>query len=165
MPQLSKQKQILGLVGWLALSFVASLVGAVASVDAGDFYAQLERPGWAPPGAVFGPVWTILYALMGVAAWLVWRRGGFAANRLPLSLYFAQLMLNALWSWLFFAWHLGAWALGDVLLLLAFIFATLLAFWRVHKLAGLLLVPYLLWAGFAAALNYAVWQLNPQLLG
>lgn len=165
MTLMPRQKQILGLIGWLAVSFAASGVGAIASLTAGEFYTQLVRPDWAPPPSVFGPVWTVLYALMGVAAWLVWRRGGFGANRTALVLFLAQLSLNALWSWLFFAWHQGAWAFADILLLWVLIVATLVAFWRVRVLAGVLFVPYLLWVGFAAALNYSVWRLNPQMLG
>ncbi|MBC7500815.1 MAG: tryptophan-rich sensory protein, partial [Herminiimonas sp.] len=75
MTQMSKQKQILGLLGWLGLAFAASAAGAVAALNAGSFYAQIVRPWWAPPASVFGPVWTVLYAMMGVAAWLVWREG------------------------------------------------------------------------------------------
>lgn len=153
-----------GLIGWLAVCFLASAVGALGTLDGGEFYRQLERPAWSPPGAVFGPVWTVLYALMGIAAWRVWLAGGFKANRLPLGLFLAQLGLNALWSWLFFAWQLGGWAFAEILLLLAMIVATLLTFWRVSPLAGLLLVPYLLWVSFAAVLNFSLWQLNPQLL-
>lgn len=102
---------------------------------------------------------------MGIAAWLVWCAGGFLAARFALTLFLAQLTLNALWSWLFFGWHLGALALADVLLLLALIIATMISFWRIKPLAGVLLVPYLLWVSFAAALNYSVWQLNSQALG
>ena len=165
MPSFSKQKQILGLAGWLLLSYAASAVGAVASIQAQSFYGQLVQPAWAPPPGVFGPVWTTLYTLMGIAAWLVWRSGGFGANRQALSLFLLQLAFNALWSWLFFAWQLGGAAFADILLLWALILATLLAFWRVRPLAGVLLVPYLLWVSFAAFLNYAIWQLNPVLLG
>jgi len=161
----SKQKDILGLVGWLILSFAVSAVGARASIEAKAFYAQLMQPEWAPPPWLFGPVWTALYAMMAVAAWLVWRSGGLRANRIALGLFIVQLVLNALWSWLFFAWNLGAWAFAEVLLLWLFIAATLGAFWRVRPLAGMVLVPYLLWVSFAAALTYAVWQLNPVLLG
>ena len=161
----SKQKQILGLIGWLFVSFAASAVGAVASIQARSFYSQLSQPAWAPPPSVFGPVWTVLYALMAVAAWLVWRRGGFRINRIALSFFLAQLILNALWSWLFFAWHLGALAFVDIVLLWILIVATLVSFWRVQLLAGALLIPYLLWVSFAAVLNYSVWQLNPQILG
>lgn len=161
----SKQNQVFGLFAWLAVSFAASAVGAVASVRASAFYNQLAQPDWAPPSSVFGPVWIVLYALMGFAAWLVWRSGGFQRNRLALTLFFAQLAVNALWSWLFFAWHLGAAAFVDILLLVLLVGVTLMSFWRVQRLAGALLVPYLLWIGFAAALNYSVWQLNPQVLG
>lgn len=159
------RRQVIGLVAWLAASFVAAAIGAAASVQAGTFYAQLARPEWAPPGAVFGPVWTVLYALMGIAAWLVWRVGGFRAAGTALTLFLAQLAFNALWSWLFFGWHRGALAFADVVLLWALVVATLAGFWRIRRLAGALLVPYLLWISFAAALNHSVWQLNPQLLG
>ncbi|MGB5440094.1 MAG: TspO/MBR family protein [Gammaproteobacteria bacterium] len=165
MPSLSMQKQILGLAGWLVLCFAASAVGAVASIQAGSFYAQLAQPVWAPPPWVFGPVWTVLYALMGIAAWLVWRCGGFRANRQALGLFLLQLAFNAVWSWLFFAWHLGVLSLADILVLWILIVATLVSFWRVRPLAGALLIPYLLWVSFAAALNYSLWQLNPQVLG
>jgi benzodiazapine receptor len=165
MTPLSKPKQVLGLFAWLAISFVASSIGAVASIRAVSFYGYLVQPSWAPPSSVFGPVWTILYALMGIAAWLVWRAGGFRANRSALVLFFVQLAVNALWSWLFFAWHRGALAFADIVLLWLLIIATLVSFWRVRPLAGALLIPYLLWVSFAAALNFSVWQLNPQVLG
>ena len=102
---------------------------------------------------------------MAVAAWLVWRIDGFRGARMALSLYLVQLALNALWSWLFFAWHLGAPAFADILLLGAAIIMTMIAFWRKSGLAGALLVPYLLWVSFALVLNYAIWQLNPLSLG
>lgn len=156
---------LLGLVGWLALCFAASAVGAGASVQPNAFYTDLVQPAWAPPGWVFGPVWTLLYALMGIAAWLVWRTGGFQRNGRALWLFIVQLVVNALWSWLFFAWHQGALAFADILLLWVLIVATIVAFWRVRPLAGALLVPYLAWVSFAAALNWAVWQLNPAILG
>ena len=165
MAPLTTQKQIIGLVAWLIGSFIAAFIGGAASIQAGPFYTQLVRPGWAPPPSIFGPVWTILYALMGLTAWLVWRVGGFRAARSALTLFLVQLALNALWSWLFFAWHRGALAFADILLLWALIVATLIAFWKIRPLAGMLLVPYLLWVTFAAALNYAVWQLNPGVLG
>ncbi len=165
MVTLSKQKQIMGLVGWLVVSFAASAIGAVASIQAKPFYSQLVQPDWAPPPEVFGPVWTVLYALMGIAAWLVWRSGGFRANRQALTLFMLQLAVNALWSWLFFAWHYGFFALADVLVLWILIVATIAAFWRVYPLAGALLIPYLLWVSFASTLNFSLWQLNPQILG
>jgi benzodiazapine receptor len=164
MPLLSKQKQVLGLTGWLVMSFAASAVGAVASIQAKSFYSQLVQPSWAPPPGIFGPVWTVLYTLMGIAAWLVWRSGGFGANRQALTLFLLQLAFNALWSWLFFAWNLGVLALADIGVLWILIVATVVAFWRVRPLAGALFVPYLLWVSFAFVLNYSLWQLNPQVL-
>lgn len=165
MNQLPVRKNIIGLVAWLAVCFIAAAIGSVASIHAGSFYLQLVRPEWAPPPGVFGPVWTVLYAMMGIAAWLVWRVAGFRAARIALFLFLIQLAVNALWSWLFFGWHRGALAFADILLLWALIAGTVITFWRVRPLAGALLVPYWLWVSFAAVLNYAVWQLNPQSLG
>ncbi len=150
------------MLGWLLVVFVAAAVGAAASVDAPSFYAQLSKPAWAPPAGVFGPVWTVLYALMGVAAWLVWRSPG--PKRAALTLFGAQLAANALWSWLFFAWHRGALAAVEILVLLALIVAMIVAFWRISRLAALLMVPYLLWVSFASVLTWAVWRSNPTLL-
>jgi len=156
---------ILGLIGWLLVSFAAAAIGAVASISAKTFYGALLRPDWAPPAMLFGPVWTVLYTVMAIAAWWVWRVGGFRINRTALTLFLVQLAFNALWSWLFFVWHLGALALADILILCVLVVATLISFWRVRALAGAMLVPYLAWISFAAALNYSVWQLNPRLLG
>lgn len=165
MPHPRTSHQILGLAGWLIVAFVAAAVGAAASVNAGTFYAQLTLPAWAPPGWLFGPVWTVLYLAMGIAAWLAWRAEGFRAARWALALFLVQLVLNALWSWLFFGWQRGALAFAEILLLWVLIVATLIAFFRVRAAAGWLLVPYLLWVSFAAVLNYAIWQLNPAMLG
>jgi len=161
----SRSKQLLGLAVWLAISFIVAGIGSIASMRAATFYTQLIRPEWAPAPELFGPVWTLLYILMAIAAWLVWRVGGFRAACTALSLFLLQLVVNTLWSWLFFAWHLGAAAFVDVIVLWVLIVATLFAFWRIRPAAGVLLAPYLLWVTFAAALNYAIWQLNPQLLG
>lgn len=157
--------RIAGLAGWIALSYATAAIGALASIDAASFYAQLRRPAWAPPAAVFGPVWTVLYGLLAIAAWRVWRRAGFAGARLALGLFVAQLAVNALWSWLFFGWRLGGPALVDILLLDVLVVATIAAFARIDRIAALLLVPYLLWITYATALNAAVWRLNPDLLG
>lgn len=161
----SGKAQVIGLLGWGAASFAAAAVGGVASANAGSFYQDLVRPDWAPPSWLFGPVWTALYLMMAVAAWLVWRERGFAGARGALTLFLVQLVANGLWSWLFFAWRQGALAFVEVLLLWALIVATLIAFWRVRPLAGVLLVPYLLWVTFASALTFTVWQMNPQILG
>jgi tryptophan-rich sensory protein len=158
----SLSSQLIGLLGWLLAAFAAGALGAIASVDAASFYAQLSKPSWAPPAWLFGPVWSALYALMGVAAWLVWRSPG--STGAALGLFSAQLAANALWSWLFFAWHRGALAAVEVLVLLALIVATAVAFWRASRWAVLLLVPYLLWVSFASALTWAVWRNNCGLL-
>jgi benzodiazapine receptor len=152
-------KSIFGLAGWLVLCFGVAAFGA--QFLPGEWYAGLKKPSWNPPSWVFGPVWTALYTLMAVAAWLVWKRGGFNVMRLPLGLFLLQLLFNALWSWLFFGRHECAVALGDILLLWLSLLATTVAFWKVNATAGWLLVPYLLWVGFAAGLNFALWRLNP----
>lgn len=161
----SRLAQALGLFGWLLLVFAAAALGGWASASAGDFYRDLVRPPWAPPGWLFGPVWSVLYTLMGVAAWLVWRRAGFAGARGALLLFVAQLAANALWTWLFFAWRLGALAFAEIVVLWLLIAATALAFDRIDRRAALLLLPYLAWVGFACALSFATWRLNPGLLG
>jgi tryptophan-rich sensory protein len=149
---------MLALGGWLALSFAAAALGAFFLP--GAWYAGLQKPSWNPPNWIFGPVWTALYTLMAVAAWLVWRRGGFAAQRVALSLFLLQLLLNALWSPLFFGLQNPALALVDILLLGIALLGTVAAFWQARPLAGALLVPYLAWVGFAGALNFALWRLN-----
>lgn len=156
--------QILGLAGWLLLSLAAGAIGAIATSDARGFYAQLIRPEWAPPGWLFAPVWSTLYVLMGIAAWLVWRRSGFRSGAGALGLFLVQLAVNALWSWLFFAWHLGGLAFLEILILWALILATIVAFWRSSAVAGALMLPYLAWVAFACALTYSTWQLNPGIL-
>ena len=158
----SLPSQVVGLLGWLAAAFAAGAVGGAATAGAPSFYARLSRPSWAPPAWVFGPVWSTLFVLMGVAAWLVWRSPG--SRRTALGLFGVQLVANALWSWLFFAWHRGALAMGEILVLLALIAATGVAFWRIRRVAGLLLLPYLLWVGFASVLTWALWRSNPGLL-
>lgn len=158
------RKDFFGLVVWLGITFVAAGIGGLASVDSPQFYRNLVLPAWAPPPSVFGPVWTVLYAFMDIAAWLVWRTGGFGPARTALILYLSQLGINALWTWLFFGWRLGAASFLDILLLWALLAAALAAFWRIKPLAGALLVPYLLWVTYAAALNYAIWRLNPGVL-
>lgn len=162
---LSKSQQALGLFGWLLVAFVAAAVGGLASASASDFYRELVRPAWAPPGWLFGPVWSALYVLMGISAWLVWRARGFAGARTALGLFLVQLAVNALWTWLFFVWRLGAVAFGEILLLWLLIVASIVLFSRVSKVAALLLTPYLAWVSFACALTFATWRLNPGLLG
>ena len=153
--------QWLGLLMWLVISFAAAAIGGVASQGAGNFYAELARPSWAPPGWLFGPVWTVLYLMIGVAAWLVWRARGWAGARRALTLFLVQLVANALWTWLFFAWRRGGLAFVEIVILAVLILATIVAFDRVRRSASLLLVPYLLWVCYATALTLSVWRMNP----
>jgi tryptophan-rich sensory protein len=158
-------RNALALFGWLLMAFAAAAIGGFASVSAGEFYRELVRPAWAPPGWLFGPVWTVLYAAMGISAWLVWRARGFAGARHALGLFIVQLVANALWTWLFFVWRQGGLALAEILLLWVLIAATIGLFWQVSRLAAALLLPYLAWVSFASILNWSIWQLNPGLLG
>jgi benzodiazapine receptor len=143
---------------WGLVCFTAPVFGSAARPD--GWYAQLRKPAWNPPPWVFAPVWTLLYATMAVAAWIVWRRGGFRAQRLPLGLFLTQLALNAVWTPLFFGLHHPGLAFVDIVLLWCAIAATAAAFWRVHRGAAVLLGPYLAWVSFACVLNLTVWHLN-----
>ena len=160
-----RRNQALGLAGWLFVTAIAAGLGAIASANAQEFYSQLIQPSWAPPAWLFAPVWSLLYAMMAVAAWMVWRRHGFQNASTALTLFIVQLGANALWTWLFFAWHKGAMSMIEIALLWVLIAATIGAFWQLERKAALLLVPYLAWVTFASALTYAMWQLNPVLLG
>ncbi len=163
--RVSLGKRLVSLVLWCVIAFIPGVIGGVASIQARSFYMELARPEWAPPGWVFGPVWSTLYLMMGLSAWLVWLRVGLTQGRVALGVFFAQLVLNALWSWLFFAWRLGGAAFADIVLLWGLILGTVILFWRIRPLAGALLLPYLGWVSFAAALNWATWRMNPGLLG
>jgi translocator protein len=151
-------RQTLALVGWLALCFAAS--GTAVFVSVNGWYASLLKPSWNPPAWVFGPVWTLLYAMMAVAVWLVWREGGWKEQGRALGLFLLQWLLNALWTPLFFGMHRPGLAFAEIILLWLALAATLVSFWRVRKLAGVLLMPYLAWVSLAAALNFAIWRLN-----
>jgi tryptophan-rich sensory protein len=148
----------LGLLWWLALCFAAAWFGA--RFVPGAWYEALAKPWWTPPNWVFAPVWTILYALMGLAAWLVWRDYRFRGAPWTLGLFVAQLALNAAWSWIFFELQRPGWALVDLATLWVALLATLVAFWRLKPVAGALLAPYFLWVSFAGGLNFAWWRLN-----
>lgn len=126
----------------------------------GEWYAGLHKPAWNPPGWIFGPVWTALYTMMAVAAWLVWQRGGFSLQRRPLGLFLTQLILNAVWTPLFFGFHWTGLAFAEILLLWLAIAGTIAAFLKVSPLAAWLLTPYLAWVSFASILNFTLWRLN-----
>jgi len=148
-----------GGIGWLLLCFGAAAFGGLFPPDA--WYTGLNKPSWNPPAWIFGPVWSALYMTMAVAAWLVWKRGGFSAQRTPLALFLVQLALNAAWSPLFFGLQWPGVAFVEILLLWLAIVATLVSFRRVTPVAGWLLAPYLAWVSLAAVLNFTLWRLNP----
>jgi benzodiazapine receptor len=156
---MSRGKIILGLCGWLLACFAAAAMGGLFMP--GEWYASLQKPAWNPPGWIFGPVWTALYTMMAVAAWLVWRQGGWSKQRQRLLVFLAQLTLNALWTPLFFGLHWPGVAFAEILLLWLAIAATIAAFRPVSRPAMVLLVPYLAWVSFAAVLNFTLWRLNP----
>jgi translocator protein len=147
-----------GLAVWVVLPLLAGAFGSM--FQPGEWYASLEKPSWNPPSWVFGPVWTTLYILMGVAAWLVWDRYRGAAT-LALAVFVVQLIFNALWSYLFFGLQSPALAFAGIVILWVLIVATIVLFWRARTVAGVLLLPYLAWVSFAAVLNFTLWQLNP----
>jgi translocator protein len=148
----------LALVVLLILCFAVAGIGSLAtSPSIPNWYANLAKPPWTPPGWIFGPVWSVLYLSMAVAAWLIWRRGN---ATVPMTLFGIQLLFNAAWSWLFFGLHSPGAAFIDIVLLWTAITATTVFFWRRSTLAGILFVPYLIWVSFAAVLNFAIWQLN-----
>ena len=147
------------LAAFLAVCFaVAGIGGAVTATSVDTWYPTLAKPAFTPPDRLFGPVWTVLYAMMALAAWLVWRQVGWQAS--ALLLFFAQLALNLLWSVLFFGLQRVGLALVDIAVLVVLIALTTIAFWRIDRRAGLLFVPYLLWVAYASALNGAIWRMN-----
>ena len=148
----------LGLAGWLALCAAVAVFGAL--LNKGGWVATLHQPAWHPPAWVFAPVWTVLYATMALAAWLGWRRGGFAMQQAPLAFFLVQLFFNALWSPLFFGLHHPLLALLDIVFLWFALAATIVSFRWVDLLATYLLLPYLAWVSFAAVLNGAICWLN-----
>ena len=152
------RRQAFALVGWLALCFAAAGTAVFVSTD--GWYATLHKPSWNPPPWLFGPAWSLLYVLMAVAAWLVWRDGGWKMQARALGLFLIQWLLNALWTPLFFGLHRPGLAFAEIIILWLAIAATLVAFWRVRNVAGILLVPYLAWVSFATALNFTIWRLN-----
>ncbi|MFC6286831.1 TspO/MBR family protein [Nocardioides sp. GCM10027113] len=145
------------LLPFLAAAVVAAGVGGLASGSAAETYRNLEQPVFAPPAWLFGPVWTVLYVMIAVAGWLVWRSHGWDR---ALTLWAVQLVLNMAWTPLFFGLREYGWALAEIAALWVAIAATAVAFRRRSRLAAVLLLPYLAWVTFAAALNAGIWWLN-----
>ncbi len=150
-----------GLAGFILLCLAAGWIGSIftgSSVD--TWYQTLQKPPWNPPEWVFGPVWTVLYVLMGIAAWLVWREYGFTGAPVAMGLFLTQLALNILWSGIFFGLREPGWAAVEILFLWAAVLGTMVLFGRLNRAAGWLFAPYLAWVTYATTINFAVWWLN-----
>jgi benzodiazapine receptor len=159
--RMSAIKQIVGLIISISACFAAAGIGSMATTpNIPTWYAELSKPTWTPPNWLFAPVWTALFLAMAVAAWLVWRQQASGTVRGALILFAVQLLLNTLWSVLFFGLQRPGWAAVEIAVLWIAILFTLIAFWQRSRWAGLLFVPYLLWVSFAGVLNVAVWHLN-----
>ena len=139
-------------------------IGALGSLfttpEIDGWFRTLQKPSWNPPDWVFGPVWTVLYVLMGIAFFLVWKADRQTGKSTAVTLYVIQLVLNLGWSFVFFNRHAIGWAVAEIAVLWLFILLTIFSFARFHKAAAWLLVPYISWVSFAAILNYTIWQLN-----
>jgi tryptophan-rich sensory protein len=160
-PLPSRGKLLLALVSFFAVTWLAAIVGMLSSQNSSMIYTKIVQPSWAPPSYLFGPVWTLLYCLMAIAAWLVWRRSG--VNRVVV-IYLIHLIFQSLWSALFFGWGRADLALIDIVILWSMIVWLTVSFWRIDRRAGWLMLPYLLWVTFATALNGALWHLNGGIL-
>jgi len=156
------KNRIIELVGLVVSIFIAFLPGMFGSqFRPGEWYAALAKPVFTPPGWVFPVVWPILYFIMGVAAWMVWKRRGFHGAKLALACYAIQLVLNGVWSWLFFGLKRPDLAFYEIIALWLAVAATLMTFDRHHRTAAAIMLPYLAWITFATVLNGAIWWINP----
>jgi benzodiazapine receptor len=144
---------------FFAVCFAAAWLGSRLTRPAlVPWYASLAKPSWTPPNWVFAPAWTVLFAMMAIAGWLVWRQTGLLS--LPIGVFALQLVLNVAWSGLFFGLKSPAAGMLEIVFLWLAILATTIAFWRIHHAAGWLFAPYLGWVTYAASLNFAIWRMN-----
>jgi tryptophan-rich sensory protein len=158
---MTRIRQAIGLALSIAICAGAAGLGYILTAPSvNGWYATLAKPAWTPPNWIFGPVWSLLYLAMAVAAWLVWRRVGFPHASSALNLFAVQLVLNVCWSAIFFGAHRPGVAFAEILLLWLAILATMVAFRQLSRAAAWLMLPYLLWVAFAGAINFAIWRLN-----
>jgi benzodiazapine receptor len=151
----------IGLVVFIFICLGAGGLGAIATTpEIKGWYTTLEKPSWNPPDYIFGPVWTTLFVMMAIAAWLVWKPGGVKVVVIPMTLFAFQLVLNVSWSWIFFGMHQPGWAFIEIIVLWMFILATTVSFFRRSRMAGWLMLPYIAWVSFASVLNFTIWHLN-----
>ena len=141
--------------------FTGGISGYFTATGVGTWYTQIQKPAWNPPNQIFAPVWTTLYIMMGIALFLIWKNNADEANKKKaITLWGIQMLLNFLWSFIFFNQHLIGLALADIIAMWVFIFFTIFAFAKISKTAAWLLVPYIAWVSFAGILNYTIWRLN-----
>jgi len=148
------------LIGLIVACNLIGALGAVWTSSDGDWYRNIKKPSFNPPSWVFGPVWTLLFSLMGIALYLVWVAPSSRIRTIALVLFGVQFAFNVLWSYLFFGINNPLWSLIEIFILLVFILATGIYFYIVNRFAGYLLIPYFLWVSFASFLNYSLWKLN-----
>ncbi len=146
----------------LAITVILGLSGGFFSVsEIPGWYAQLQRPSWNPPNWIFPPVWTLLFVMMGISLFLVWKNNApVRVKKMAIMIFSIQLLLNILWSYVFFKQHTMGWALAEIIILWIAILLTIFAFGKISSLAAWLLVPYISWVSFAAILNYTFWKIN-----
>ena len=150
-------KIIIAIIGALIIGGLSGFL----TVDAiQNYYLTLKKPSWNPPNGIFGPVWTVLYIMMGVAFALIWNQQDTAVRTQAMLLFGIQITLNFFWSLIFFRWQSPVWALVEILVMLVFIVLTVLAFQKLNKTAAYLMLPYLCWVSFASFLNFTIWKLN-----
>ena len=150
----------LKLIGCIIFCQLAGLIGTLSGSGTTDWYLQLNKPWFNPPSAVFGPVWSTLYLFMGIALWMIWQTKTKESKQTAYILFFIQLVLNSLWSFIFFAWNNIFIAGIEIIILLGFIIATTAAFYKIKKQASFLLWPYILWVSFATFLTWTLYTLN-----
>ncbi len=152
---------MISLMVFILLCFLAAVLGSISTNKSlKSWYPTIKKPSWNPPNQIFAPVWSILYFMMAIAGWMVWQRTSQEGLSFPLILFFVQLVLNALWSVIFFGLRNPGLAFIEVLFLWIFIALTMWSFWSIYWPAGVLLLPYLLWVSFASVLNFVIWRLN-----
>lgn len=154
----AKRSSVLWLIFWLALCFAAARINAI--FPPGEWFDSLTKPSWMPPRELIGPIWIVLYVLMAISAWLVWRKKNVRGAYIAIAIFSIQLLFNAAWSWLFFGMRLKGVAFVEISILWVLILVTIRAFWNYSRAASVLLIPYLIWVAVAAALNLSLWRLN-----
>ena len=160
-PRTNHRTRVFALIAFMVLCLIISAAGgAVTSTSVNDWYTTLQKPFFNPPNWLFGPVWTVIYFLIAFSGWRVWLTNGFAQTKMAFGIYGAQLLLNLAWSFLFFGAESPLLGLIDIIPLFALIVINTIVFFRLDRLAGFLLLPYVAWVGFATLLNAAILHLN-----